>query len=1211
MSSLRNKLAECLISSATWLKKQPDDQKREPKFVDLAPTDQADEAGVYSGALTEATENPRVMNIALTGPYGSGKSSIIQSFLKNYNRSVLQVSLAAFLPDAASTASTEGKQETERSIVTVSRQEIERSILQQMLYGADANRLPLSRFKRIQSPSRWASVASLFTVLGLVACWQLIQKRDAIMSGAYFQPFGPENLFNLLVFAVGAGFLWLIFHQIYIASFGISLKSISLKDIEISPKAVTEESILNRHLDEIIYFFQSTKYDLVVIEDLDRFNNPEIFVTLREINSLVNANAGVRRKVRFLYAIRDDIFVNTDRTKFFEFIIPVIPIINSSNSIDKVLEQGKRLSIDSRLDKQFVREVSRYLNDLRLIQNIFNEYAIYAANLEPEGESTLNETKLLAVLIYKNVFPSDFEKLHRGHGNLAELLHGHDKYIATTEASLTAEIGRLEAMVEASDRQLPENIDELRSIYAMALIGVLPDGTTHVGANQNSLIPMTGLQKSESLDALLALDHVWVSNPYQGHHRVSLGAVAAKLKGGATFAERKALLEGRSASSKSSVVKAIAELRTKLSRVRMMRFNEILRERSEPLDGMFAAFGENAELARFLVLEGHLDDTYYQYTSLFHSGRLSPSDNKFLIRIRGFSNPDPSFQIDNAREVILAMRDEDFGRDYVLNVRIVDCLLADPPSYAAQTSRLIGYIATDFDDCEEFLAAYYASGTALSTLLSRLASSWDGFVQRILASPAAQTHVARILSHLPSRQLATLSAEHSELMDFLASKLPAILALGIDIAPERLESLDFEVADLSKLEPHPGFVRTVYERGLYELSVGNLAFVFEAVLDIKGDGRSRECNYTLVLEAGSEPLLSKVEGQFGEYLEHVLLQLPDNRSEAVPAILLVLARTDVDRDLVLRLLERQTTRLPNIEQIPADYRAALVEMGSIEPTWENCLLFIGQEEFDPDVLTGFLNRPHTIATLGQNELPAGDAAFPLRKFVVENGALSQEAYEAYLKILPTRFKSFPEGLGVEKRQALVEFNRVTFSAGTLAQLADDIPLAAAFAAGNIGDFFSLEDELDVSEDLKQRLLETDITDDSRLRIIRSMDLSVLHDAPTLAALVGRILARTGVTVQNMDAKAMRAVVVRSRPLKTQITLFNMVQNRLEDADVRDLLAQLPDPMPDIRPGWATPKIEDSEVNRAFASWLQDRRFISSWKQGGFLDDDIRLNMFRK
>ena len=166
---------------------------------------------------------------------------------------------------------------------------------------------------------------------------------------------------------MGLIFLWQALHYIYLKSFGVSLKAISLKDIEIKPEAVEDESILNRHLDEIIYFFQSTEYDLVIVEDLDRFNNSDIFVTLREINSLINANAGVNRRIRFLYALRDNMFVNKDRTKFFEFIVPVIPIINSSNSIDKMIEQGERLSLDNRLNRQFLREVSRYLNDLRLI----------------------------------------------------------------------------------------------------------------------------------------------------------------------------------------------------------------------------------------------------------------------------------------------------------------------------------------------------------------------------------------------------------------------------------------------------------------------------------------------------------------------------------------------------------------------------------------------------------------------------------------------------------------------------------------------------------------------------------------------------------------------------------------------------------------------------------------------------------------------------
>ena len=53
-----------------------------------------------------------------------------------------------------------------------------------------------------------------------------------------------------------------------------------MKDGEIELK---EASIFNKHLDEIIYFFQRTKYDVVIIEDLDRFNTSDIYLKLREL----------------------------------------------------------------------------------------------------------------------------------------------------------------------------------------------------------------------------------------------------------------------------------------------------------------------------------------------------------------------------------------------------------------------------------------------------------------------------------------------------------------------------------------------------------------------------------------------------------------------------------------------------------------------------------------------------------------------------------------------------------------------------------------------------------------------------------------------------------------------------------------------------------------------------------------------------------------
>lgn len=64
----RAKLAGWLASAADRLAPNPAADDGESRFVDLAPTDKADKAGVYSAALAEATNNPRVMNIALTGP---------------------------------------------------------------------------------------------------------------------------------------------------------------------------------------------------------------------------------------------------------------------------------------------------------------------------------------------------------------------------------------------------------------------------------------------------------------------------------------------------------------------------------------------------------------------------------------------------------------------------------------------------------------------------------------------------------------------------------------------------------------------------------------------------------------------------------------------------------------------------------------------------------------------------------------------------------------------------------------------------------------------------------------------------------------------------------------------------------------------------------------------------------------------------------------
>lgn len=1184
---------------STWLESKDSSTDRQAKFVDLAPTDKADKTGIYSEAILFATNNTKVSNIALTGPYGSGKSSIIKSFLKMYQRPALHISLAAFIHESDS----EGEK--------VSRQEIERSILQQMLYGADANKLPLSRFKRIHSPSAWSIFKSFYITLGVLALWYIFSQREAIMSGVFFTPFELSNGINLGVFAFTVIFLWVTLHHFYVASFGLSLKSVSLKDIEIRPASDDQTSILNRHLDEIIYFFQSTNYDLVIIEDLDRFNDPEIFVTLREINSLVNANAGISRPIRFLYALRDDMFANTERTKFFEFIIPVIPIINTSNSIDMVLAQGRRLELDERLDRQFLREVSRYLNDLRLIQNIFNEYAVYVANLETDGEDLLDPNKLLAILIYKNVYPRDFEQLHRGAGNLAKVLSHQDELIRHGEDRYKAEITELEKQIEVAEQQIPSDLKELRKIYAMALIESIPADVSRVSYDRQTWIEIPQLVNHNSFEQLIEAPRLYLSSNNRNYGPVDISKFQTEMASQKNYLQRKEEIEHKEAGNKSKMLRRIHDLRLKIPTLRMTKLNELLRLNASHIEGLFKDFEENGELARFLILEGHLDDTYYQYTSLFHAGRLSPNDNKFLIQIRAFVAPEPSFPIDNPKEVIAAMRDEDFQQNYVLNVKLVDSLLVDQSLYLSHTQSFFKFISSKFESCEGFFDVYYTSGRNIEGLLLGLAKGWDSLVPSVIDSPNNISHVTQLVVNLPVSSLRTLARNFEELPKFVADNLQEILVSVPELDAERLKCLDFEVKDLSAIKEYSEIVRIMVEEGYYVLTIENLEYVYQEVLGQSDLKPMRKRNFTTICSMSNPILMERIERDFDLYLRDILLELQGNSEEDASAVLAILNRERLDHDDLREFIERQSTRLPTLDGVSEKLYGMLFQLNAIEPKWMNCLVFMETDEFEPDSLIEYLDLEVVRTAILQCPIPNDSESIKLREFLINADSLSDIAYREYVHALPKSLKKLPKGLKPAKLQILIEEGKIILTKENLEALDDSTDLQVLFVAVNIDIYLTDSDGFGLDDDFREKLLRSEIDNVDKLKIIGLMDLEALVHLPERSALIGPIIDSADAKISKLSENSAQSLITHSRPIATQISLLNKYHLLIGDDEIRGILANLPTPFSEIKTGYNRPRLEGSSENRDLVSWLDSRNIISSWSESSFLNSPIiYVNLYR-
>ncbi|WP_439637587.1 YobI family P-loop NTPase [Oceanicaulis sp.] len=1166
------------------------------KFVDLAPTDEADKEGVYSAALKFATDSPNVSNIALTGPYGSGKSSIIRSFLKSYPREALPISLAAFLPEA----------DDERRKVT--KQEIERSILQQLLYGADADKLPLSRFKRIQSPGFWSIFRSLYIVTGLLALCHVFYNRTTFLQGTFFEQFNFTNLFGISVATYALLFLWSAVHFFYVASFGVSLKSISLKDIELRPSSDEQDSILNRHLDEIVYFFQSTRYDLVVVEDLDRFEDSDIFVTLREINSLVNGNVGVKRRVRFLYALRDDMFNNTDRTKFFEFIIPVIPIINSSNSIDMVLAQGKRLELGGRLDQQFLREVSRYVSDMRLIHNIFNEYAIYVANLETDGENILNPTKLLAVLIYKNVYPRDFEQLHRGIGQLAGILSRKDELIATREEKYRSEIIELERDIERAEHQTPKDLRELRQIYAMALLERLPARTLWVSLDHNTTITPAELPECKDFEKLITASSFYCRMTNGSDHQYSNADFQESVDPNASYAERKRIIESKTQEREKLIHQKIAHLRNEIKSIRTSKFNVLLRSSQQELESLFANLGDGGELARFLVLEGYLDDSYYQYTSLFHKGRLSPNDNKFLIQIRAFQTPEPLFPIDNPNEVIAGMREVDFGLDYALNVRLVDALL-EREEHKERLRKVFAYISSEFANQQEFFEAYYTMGSKVGDFLRELVNAWRGFAPAAIKSSSAVLHIARLIELLPQSLLAREREQHPELRSFVADNLRDILELLEGVDPVKFDELQIETKDFEAIGEHPHVVRRLYELGHYQLNEMNFDYIFGSILGEEKGLDLRKRHYSRVLNSDAKPLMRRVEGDFADYFMNILLEMDDNDEEDIEAILAVMSHEELGTEKIETFFLRQTKLFPTLEEVPERFQTLVVRKAQIVPTWSNCLAYLRSESFERDALIAFLDDDEVRNTLLKTSIPATKEAFSLGQFLIEAEELEDEAYRAYIRALPNEFKKFPEAVSTLKRRILIEEQRVTFVAENLAELDGEVELQTLFLSQNIASYLRDPSSFSINDDLHERLLGADVSDDHKRKIIDLMDLSELPSIPERAGKVGPILLRTNGALPSLTPDIVKAVVANAEPVSTQVQLLNLLHETLNMNDVREVMGQLPYPYSKIQTGYARPTLERTSENSELVRWLDERDIISSIGKP-FWSDDIMINLYR-
>ena len=482
----------------------------------LTPTDSAEQVKEYLEALTWALQQKDIHNIALAGAYGSGKSSIIETFLRNErerkhiifdhlcskNRIIsdvsMKVSMAEFEICKGDTDRQEKTCRHDDSSQTLN--EVSEWILKQIFYKVESNEIPQSRYHKLCRRAFWSDYTSvalaLFLIVSLIFLFvpftldRMLALVDWIaLQGAFSTVMGALTLclFVALVLA-GAVYKWRFLFS------NLKLKVLKLPAGTGIESERESESVFNRHLDEIVYFFEVTKYRVVFFEDLDRLDEPNLFVRLRELNTLLNnSNAISKKPVVFVYAVRDDLFGKEDRTKFFDFIIPVISIINTTNSREVLLEwlrkEKEKDKYGHNISEQFMRDVSPYIADMRILRNICNEFLIYKGTLKKSRNTALVDYKIFAMILFKNLYPQDFAHIQAEQGIIKEVFAGKPLYRSRKETELRQWLDSQRNY--ASEKEVLSKEKELRDLLHAPLRAMIDEyniGLVRDKAKNNGLL---------------------------------------------------------------------------------------------------------------------------------------------------------------------------------------------------------------------------------------------------------------------------------------------------------------------------------------------------------------------------------------------------------------------------------------------------------------------------------------------------------------------------------------------------------------------------------------------------------------------------------------------------------------------------------------------------------------------------------------------------
>ena len=810
--------------------------ERTHHFERLTPIDNMD-LTVYEEAIDYAFDNSDIKNVAISGAYSAGKSSVLASYKKKHSElHFLHISLAHF-------KSPEQDDETE-----VKESVLEGKILNQLIHQIPSARIPQTNFrvkKRVSAKSvlkPTIEVVLFFIAAIYFACFDIWKSYVNTLPNNWFKSILTLSTHQYALMVDGilmvTLLLFIVYGLIRVQKNKNVFRKLNLQGNEIEIFEESDDSYFDKYLNEVLYLFENADADVIVFEDMDRFNANRIFERLREVNTLANIQLQKEDKkvLRFFYLLRDDIFISKDRTKFFDYIVPVVPVVDGSNSYDQFISHFKKGGIFEKFDESFLQGLSLYIDDMRLLKNIYNEFVVYFNRL---NITELDCNKMLAIIAYKNLFPRDFADLQLNQGFVYTLFDSKELFIKEESENLSEKISEVLHKIELAKNEHLKTIKELDAAF----------------------------EDKKSID-------YW-------NRKQELSAADKK-----DYAERKQAIENRLNNTIPDLESAKLSLEQELILTQNKPLSDIITR--DNINKIFSITSTNEigyvtefneiksseyfDLLKYLIRNGYIDETYADYMTYFYENSLSRVDKTFLRSITDKRAKEYTYKLKEPKLVVSRLRLVDFDQEETLNFDLFTYLLQT--SHIDYTVRLINQLKDTKNF--KFIGAYFDTTVELSAYIKYLNMSWSevfsiALSEWLLTENQIRRYSICSLYYSDDDIIELVNKENclcdyiSNARDYLAIDNPDIDRLIHCFTLLGVCFIGFDYAELNK-----DLFRAVYEKSLYEINTENLQLIQREILEEKNEADFFHKNCTLLYSHPDSSITQYVNRNVNEYFDVVL-----------------------------------------------------------------------------------------------------------------------------------------------------------------------------------------------------------------------------------------------------------------------------------------------------------------------------------------------------